>query len=129
MSTGGSRLNELIRKRGFTIGAVAEAIGVNPNTITRWTGNAPIEKLWSIHLLTGIPFLEIAEVFKPENGTNEDLSQDTGKKDLPVTPQEIERVFSGLHEEIAHVRSEMAAINNRLDRMEIESYIPARESN
>jgi transcriptional regulator with XRE-family HTH domain len=59
MSKGGKRLNELIRKRGFLINAVAEAIGVNQNTMTRWTDNAPIGKLVRISRFTGIPLDEI----------------------------------------------------------------------
>jgi predicted transcriptional regulator len=66
MSSGGKRLNELIRKRGFRLGAVAEAIGVNQNTMTRWTGNAPIEKLFRISNFTGIPIVEVIECFNPD---------------------------------------------------------------
>lgn len=52
-------MNELIRKRGFLINAVADAIGVNQNTMTRWTDNAPIGKLVRISRFTGIPLDEI----------------------------------------------------------------------
>jgi transcriptional regulator with XRE-family HTH domain len=64
MSTGGKRLNELIKKRGFRLGAVAEAIGVNQNTMTRWTGSAPIDKLLLISDFTHIPILEIIDCFR-----------------------------------------------------------------
>jgi transcriptional regulator with XRE-family HTH domain len=66
MSNGGKRLNELIKSKGFRLGAVAEAIGVNQNTMTRWTGNAPIEKLFLISDFTHIPILEIIECFNPD---------------------------------------------------------------
>jgi transcriptional regulator with XRE-family HTH domain len=66
MSNGGKRLNELIKKRGFRLGAVAEAIGVSKNTINRWEGNAPIEKLFLISDFTHIPIIEIIECFRPD---------------------------------------------------------------
>jgi transcriptional regulator with XRE-family HTH domain len=66
MSNGGKRLNELIRKRGFRLGAVAEAIGVHRDTIGAWTDNAPIGKLFRISKFTGIPFDEIADCFNPD---------------------------------------------------------------
>jgi transcriptional regulator with XRE-family HTH domain len=66
MSNGGKRLNELIKKRGFRLGAVAEAIGVSKNTISRWDDNAPIGKLFRISDFTGIPFADIAECFRPD---------------------------------------------------------------
>ncbi len=66
MSNGGKRLKELIRQRGFRLGAVAEAIAVNPNTMTRWTDNAPIGKLFGISEFTSIPITEVIECFKPE---------------------------------------------------------------
>jgi hypothetical protein len=66
MSNGGKRLKELIRQRGFRLGAVAEAIAVNPNTMTRWTDNAPIGKLFGISEFTSIPITDIIECFKPE---------------------------------------------------------------
>ncbi len=65
MTTGGKRLNELIKKRGFRLGAVAEAIGVSKNTINRWDENAPIGKLFGISDFTGIPILEVIECFRP----------------------------------------------------------------
>jgi transcriptional regulator with XRE-family HTH domain len=67
MSNGGKRLNELIRQRGFRLGAVAEAIGVNPNTMTRWTDNAPIGKLIKLSRFTGIPILEVISCFDTED--------------------------------------------------------------
>lgn len=59
MSNSGKGLNELIRKRGFRLGAVAEAIGVNQNTVTRWTDNAPIGKLVKLSKFTGIPLMDV----------------------------------------------------------------------
>ena len=67
MSNGGKELNELIRKRGFRLGAVAEAIGVNQNTMTRWTDNAPIGKLIKLSRFTGIPILEVISCFDTED--------------------------------------------------------------
>jgi hypothetical protein len=58
-------LNELIRKRGFRLGAVAEAIGVGKNTISGWTDNAPIGKLFGISDFTGIPMSDVIECFRP----------------------------------------------------------------
>jgi predicted transcriptional regulator len=66
MSNGGKRLNELIRRRGFRLGAVAEAIGVNQNTMTRWTGNAPIEKLIKISEFCDIDIIDIIDCFRPD---------------------------------------------------------------
>jgi transcriptional regulator with XRE-family HTH domain len=65
MSSGGKRLNELIKKRGFRIGAVAEAIGVGKNTISTWGDNAPIGKLAEISEFADIPFREILRCFVP----------------------------------------------------------------
>ena len=59
-------MNELIRKRGFRLGAVAEAIGVNQNTMTRWTGNAPIEKLLKISEFCDINIIDIIDCFRPD---------------------------------------------------------------
>jgi hypothetical protein len=66
MINGGKRLNELIKKRGFRLGAVAEAIGVHRDTIGAWTDNAPIGKLFLISKFTRIPFEEIADCFNPD---------------------------------------------------------------
>ncbi len=66
MSSGGKRLNELIRKYGFRIAAVAEAIDVDRQTISRWGDNAPIGKLFGISDFTHIPILEIIECFNPD---------------------------------------------------------------
>jgi transcriptional regulator with XRE-family HTH domain len=66
MSNGGKRLNELIKKRGFRLGAVAEAIDVDPSTISRWTDNAPIGKLFLISNFTGIPIIDVIECFRPD---------------------------------------------------------------
>ena len=83
MSNGGKRLNELIRQRGFRLGAVAEAIGVNPNTMTRWTDNAPIGKLIKLSRFTGIPILEVISCF------------DTEDESASTTPEIQSRVPSG----------------------------------
>jgi hypothetical protein len=66
MSNGGKELKELIRKRGFILKVVAEAIDVDPQTMTRWTDNAPIGKLFGISEFTSIPITDIIECFKPE---------------------------------------------------------------
>lgn len=66
MSNGGKRLNELIRKYGFRVGAVAEAIGVGKNTISGWGENAPIGKLYKVSAFTHIPISEVIECFKPQ---------------------------------------------------------------
>jgi transcriptional regulator with XRE-family HTH domain len=65
MSNGGKRLNELIRKRGFTMKAVNEAIGVGKNTISTWTDTAPIGKLAEISEYADIPFREVLRCFLP----------------------------------------------------------------
>jgi predicted transcriptional regulator len=67
MSNSGKGLNQLIRKRGFRLGAVADAIGVNQNTMTRWTDNAPIGKLIKLSRFTGIPILEVIGCFDLED--------------------------------------------------------------
>jgi transcriptional regulator with XRE-family HTH domain len=66
MSNDGKRLKELIRKRGFRLGAVAEAIDVAPSTMDRWTDNAPIGKLIKLSRFTGIPILEVISCFDLE---------------------------------------------------------------
>jgi transcriptional regulator with XRE-family HTH domain len=67
MINDGKRLKELIRKRGFRLGAVAEAIDVAPSTMDRWTDNAPIGKLIKLSRFTGIPILEVISCFDREN--------------------------------------------------------------
>jgi transcriptional regulator with XRE-family HTH domain len=71
MSNGGKRLNELIRRRGFRLAAVASAIDVDRQTISRWTDNAPIGKLFGISEFTSIPITEVIECFKPEPNLGE----------------------------------------------------------
>ena len=66
MIDNGKRLKELIRKRGFRLGAVAEAIDVAPSTMDRWTDNAPIGKLIKLSRFTGIPILEVIGCFDLE---------------------------------------------------------------
>jgi transcriptional regulator with XRE-family HTH domain len=66
MSIGGKRLNELIKKRGFRIGAVAEAIGVGKNTISTWGNNAPIGKLVEISEFADIPLRDVLRCFIPD---------------------------------------------------------------
>jgi transcriptional regulator with XRE-family HTH domain len=81
VSNGGKRLKELIKKRGFVLKAVAEAIDVAPQTMTRWTNNAPIGKLIELSDFTGIPLIEVVESFRPDResiDTNPDQSDRTG---------------------------------------------------
>jgi predicted transcriptional regulator len=66
MSNGGKELNELIRRRGFRLSAVASAIDVDRQTISRWTDNAPIGKLIKLSRFTGIPILEVIRCFELE---------------------------------------------------------------
>jgi transcriptional regulator with XRE-family HTH domain len=66
MSNGGKRLKELLKKHGRTVEWVAEAINVNPQTITRWTDNAPIGKLYAIARHAQIDIHEIIECFNPD---------------------------------------------------------------
>ena len=72
MSNKGKGLNELVKKRGFRLGAVAEAIGVNQNTMTRWTDNAPIGKLVKLSKFTGIPLMDVINclVIEDDSGAN-----------------------------------------------------------
>ena len=72
MSNGGKRLNELIRKRGFRLRAVAEAIGVGKNAISGWGENAPIGKLIRISDFTHIPLEDIIDCFRPDRSTQAD---------------------------------------------------------
>jgi predicted transcriptional regulator len=67
MSNGGRRLKDLIRQRGFKLGAVADAIGVHQNTMTNWIDTAPIDKLFRLSDFTGIPILEVIECFRPHD--------------------------------------------------------------
>ena len=66
MSNGGKRLNELIKERGFIVGAVAKAIGVGKNAMNGWGENAPIGKLIKISEFTHIPLDEIIVCFRPD---------------------------------------------------------------
>lgn len=59
MSNGGKRLNELIRKHGFRINAVSEAIGVNRTTMRKWDRGAPIGKLVDLSNFTRIPLMDV----------------------------------------------------------------------
>ena len=65
------QLNQLIKKRGFRLGAVAEAIDVAPYTISRWTDNAPIGKLVKMSRFTGIPLDEIVKCLVIEDDAAE----------------------------------------------------------
>ena len=67
MSSGGKELNELIRRRGFRLSAVASAIDVDRQTISRWTDNAPIGKLIKLSRFTGIPIREVIGCFDIED--------------------------------------------------------------
>ena len=76
MSNGGKRLNELIRKRGFRISAVADAIGINRVTIGAWTDNAPIGKLVKLSKFTGISIDEIIDCLVEENSVEQSLYEE-----------------------------------------------------
>ena len=69
MSNGGKRLNELIKKKGFRLGAVAEAIDVDSRTMRRWTDNAPIGKLIKLSDFTGIPIADVIDCFRTDRST------------------------------------------------------------
>jgi transcriptional regulator with XRE-family HTH domain len=75
MSNGGKRLKELTRKRGFILKAVAEEIDVDPQTMTRWTDNAPIGKLIKLSRFTGIPILEVIGCFDLEEESSSTVSE------------------------------------------------------
>jgi predicted transcriptional regulator len=74
------RLKELIRKRGFRLGAVAEAIDVAPSTMDRWTDNAPIGKLIKLSRFTGIPILEVIRCFDLEDDVAKESEESTTLK-------------------------------------------------
>ena len=59
-------MKELLRKHGRTVEWVAEGIDINPQTITRWTDNAPIGRLFAIAKYTNIDIHEIIECFNPD---------------------------------------------------------------
>lgn len=73
-------MNELLKSRGFKLGAVAEAIGVNRVTIGAWTDNAPIGKLFRISNFTGIPMIEVIECFNPD------------REPIDTDPSQIDRI-------------------------------------
>jgi hypothetical protein len=77
MSNGGKRLNDLIKKYGFRLGAVAEAIGVQTRTMGNWDRNAPIGKLMDLCDFTHIPIEEVIECFRPDR-TQADPEDRTG---------------------------------------------------
>jgi predicted transcriptional regulator len=66
MSNGGKRLRELIRKRGFRLGAVADAIGVSYETMRTWSNTAPIDKLIKISEFCDIDIIEIINCFRSD---------------------------------------------------------------
>jgi transcriptional regulator with XRE-family HTH domain len=66
MSNGGKRLRELLKAKGFVLETVANAIGISSRAMRDWTTTAPIDKLFGIADFTGIPFMEIAECFRPD---------------------------------------------------------------
>jgi predicted transcriptional regulator len=80
MTSGGKRLNELIKKYGFRLGAVAEAIGVQTRTMGKWDRNAPIGKLMDLSDFTHIPLEEVIECFRPHP---ESIDTATDKIDRP----------------------------------------------
>jgi predicted transcriptional regulator len=67
VSNGGKRLNELIRKHGFRINAVSEAIGVNRTTMRKWDRGAPIGKLVELSNFTRIPLMEVIDCLVTED--------------------------------------------------------------
>jgi predicted transcriptional regulator len=67
MSNGGKRLNELIRKHGFRINAVSEAIGVNRTTMRKWDRSAPIGKLVDLSNFTHIPLMDVINCLVAED--------------------------------------------------------------
>ena len=78
-----TRLNELIRKRGFRISAVAESIDVAPSTIFRWTDTAPIGKLVKMSRFTGIPLNDIVKcLVSDEDSVVEPLAENVDS--LPI---------------------------------------------
>jgi predicted transcriptional regulator len=79
MSNGGKELNELIRKRGFRLSAVASAIDVDRQTISRWTDNAPIGKLIKLSRFTGIPILEVIRCFDIEDESSSTVPETQGR--------------------------------------------------
>lgn len=66
MSSGGKRLNELLRKHGVRVGFVSEGIGVGRNTISTWGDNAPIGKLVEISEVARIPLRDVLRCFIPD---------------------------------------------------------------
>jgi transcriptional regulator with XRE-family HTH domain len=66
MSNGGKKLRELINQRRFTIEEVATAIGVTSRTMRNWTTTAPIDKLYAIAEYIDVPFIQVAEFFRPD---------------------------------------------------------------
>lgn len=66
MTYGGKGLKELLRKHGRTVNWVAAGIDIDPQTITRWTDNAPIGRLYEISKYAGIDIHEIIECFNPD---------------------------------------------------------------
>jgi predicted transcriptional regulator len=79
MSSGGKELNELIRRRGFRLSAVASAIDVDRQTISRWTDNAPIGKLIKLSRFTGIPILEVISCFDIEDESSSTVPETQGR--------------------------------------------------
>ena len=70
MSNGGKDLKELLKRNGRTVEWVAQGIDVSPQTITRWTDNAPIGKLYAIAKYAQIDIHEIIECFNPDWDTS-----------------------------------------------------------
>jgi hypothetical protein len=66
MSTGGKRLNELLKKHGIRVGFVSDGIGVGRNTISTWGENAPIGKLVEISEVARIPLRDVLRCFIPD---------------------------------------------------------------
>jgi len=66
MTNGGKQLRELIRARGFRLGAVAKAIDVSYETMRTWNHTAPIDKLIKISDFCHIDILDIINCFRSD---------------------------------------------------------------
>jgi transcriptional regulator with XRE-family HTH domain len=65
MNHGGKRLREVFSLYGLSVDEVSERTGISSRTIYGWGKTAPVDKLWLITDNVGIPFLELAECFRP----------------------------------------------------------------
>ena len=76
MSKGGKQLRELIRARGFRLGAVADAIDVTYETMRTWKHTAPIDKLIKISEYCDIDIIQIIHCFRPDAGSQTETEPD-----------------------------------------------------